>query len=139
MKYICNLNGKFGITKTINGKKYYFGSYNSLEEALKVREYFIKHGWDINERFKFRKVKPYQHIMISEEGNYRVVKRINNKLIHFGTFHTLEDAQHERDLLMKYDWDLDKVCECADEGNSWINKTMKGSFEKNYKRGWSFV
>lgn len=139
MKYIHNFKGKFGITKQINGKKYYFGCYDSLEEALKVREYFMKHGWNINERFKFRKVKPYQHIMISEEGNYRVVKRINNKLTHFGTFHTLEDAQKERDLLMKFDWDLEKVCECADEGDHWLSKTMKTSFEKNPKRGWNLV
>lgn len=139
MKYISNFKGKFMITKWVNGKKYYFGRFDTLEEARSVRDYFIEHGWDITERFKFRKVKPFQHIMISEEGNYRVVKRINGKLTHFGTFHNLKDAQLERDLLMKFDWDLDKICECADEGESWITKSMKTSFQKNENRGWSFV
>ena len=139
MRYIHRLEGKWAITKQVNGKKYYFGSYDTLEEAKKIRDYFIKHKWNIDERFKFKKTKPYQHIMISEEGNYRVVKRINNKLTHFGTFHTLEDAQKERDLLMKFDWDLERVCECADEGCSLKLPTVGSTFEKQEHRWWKHV
>lgn len=139
MKYISILKGKFQVSKQVNGKRYYFGSYDTLEEAKKVREYFIKHNWDVNERFRFKKTKPFQHIIISEEGNYRVVKRINYKLVHFGTFHTLEDAQRERDLLMQFDWDLERVCECADEGCSSALPTVGTSFEKQENRWWKFV
>lgn len=139
MRYISNFKGKWVINKQVNGKKYYFGSYNALEEAKKVRDYFIKHNWNIEDRFKFIETKPYQHIMISEEGNYRVVKRINNKLTHFGTFRTLEDAQKERDLLMKFDWDLEKVCECADEGCSTTLPVVGSAFEKQENRWWKHV
>ena len=44
-KYICKARGHFHIRKQYNGKQRHYGSYESLEDAIKVRDYCIKHGW----------------------------------------------------------------------------------------------
>ena len=36
----------YQLNKTINGKFTYFGTYDSLSDAVKVRDYMVKHGWD---------------------------------------------------------------------------------------------
>ncbi|MBF4469458.1 MAG: hypothetical protein ISP01_08660 [Methanobrevibacter arboriphilus] len=52
---------------------------------------------------------------------YRLNGRYYIRKIHYGklqlliSFEKIENARAERDLLEKYDWNLEKVCECADE------------------------
>ena len=36
------------IEKTIDGKKHYLGRYETLETAMKVRDIFYQHGWDVS-------------------------------------------------------------------------------------------
>ena len=36
----------YQLNKTINGKFTYFGTYDCLSDAVKVRDYMIMHGWD---------------------------------------------------------------------------------------------
>lgn len=44
-QYISIGNGGFRITKRINGKQEYFGTYKTMDEAIKVRDTLIKNGW----------------------------------------------------------------------------------------------
>lgn len=44
-QYISVKGNSFQVVKRINGKQEYFGSYKSLEEAIKVRDELIKKGW----------------------------------------------------------------------------------------------
>lgn len=44
-KNILERFGKFHIRKTINKKHYSFGTYNTLEDAERVRDYCEKQGW----------------------------------------------------------------------------------------------
>jgi len=37
--------GRWRIDKQINGKRHYFGTYDSFDEAKKVRDYLIAHNW----------------------------------------------------------------------------------------------
>ncbi len=37
--------GTYFIRKTVNGKYRHFGTYRTLEDAVLVRDYLIKHGW----------------------------------------------------------------------------------------------
>ena len=46
-KYITLHQGKYIIQKTTKGKRRIFGSYNRLEDAIKVRDYCVEHGWYI--------------------------------------------------------------------------------------------
>ena len=108
------------IGKQVNGKYFYFGNYQSLEKAKKVRDYFVEHDWDISERFKFMEIPPTRYIRKTRAGNYKIVKWLNGKMVYFGTFHSLEDAMLERDLLVESNWDWEVLCECSDEGNNGI-------------------
>ena len=45
-KYISKTkNGKYLIRKNINGKMRYFGYYDNIQDAIKVRDYFSENGW----------------------------------------------------------------------------------------------
>ena len=44
-KNITERNGKYYLRKTINKKHRSFGTYNSLEDAERVRDYCDLHGW----------------------------------------------------------------------------------------------
>lgn len=69
------------------------------------------------------------YLRINRAGNYEIQKQINGKSKYFGTYNTLEDAQTERDLLIKYNWDIEKLCECHDEtvnGKIIVNNRLVG-------------
>ena len=74
-----------------------------------------------------------RYIRKTKAGNYKIVKWLNNKMVYFGTYHSLEDAMIERDLLVQYDWDLEKVCECSDEGECWNIHGLNTSWTKHEK------
>lgn len=45
-KYISKTRGgKYAIRKHINGKMRYFGYYDNIEDAIKVRNYLYENGW----------------------------------------------------------------------------------------------
>lgn len=54
-RFIVKSSAGYQLKKSINGINVYFGSYNTLEEAITAREYFEKYGWNTSERFKFTK------------------------------------------------------------------------------------
>ena len=46
MQYIrCEKNGKYAIYKQIHGKKKYFGTWESLDDAKQIRNYLVEHKW----------------------------------------------------------------------------------------------
>lgn len=49
------------------------------------------------------------------KGYYQLRKRHHAKIQIELWVKRIEEARAERDLLEKYDWNLEKVCECADE------------------------
>ena len=102
---------KYEISQEINGHKYHFGSYYTLEEAIKWRDYFESTGWQINERLIGTCVS---NIKQTSNGNYIVYRRIGKKEVYYGVFHRLEDAQEEVKILRKCNWDYSEM-ECIDE------------------------
>lgn len=46
-KYISRYGNKYWLRKTVNKKLRSFGRYDSLEDAIKVRDYMMVHGWYI--------------------------------------------------------------------------------------------
>ena len=44
-KYIQKRDGKYYVRKTVEGRTVMFGTYRTLEDAIKVRDYCIEHGW----------------------------------------------------------------------------------------------
>lgn len=108
-KYIYQRrNGWFEIRKRVGGVLIYWGSFPTLEEATLHRAYYLGKNWQVNPHFKATR-----HI-IKRDDNYVVLKKIDGKVISYGTFNNLEDAMHERDVCMTCNWDYDLICEWVD-------------------------
>ena len=44
-KYISYYCNRYVIRKSVNGRVLGFGGYNTLEDAVKMRDYLMEHGW----------------------------------------------------------------------------------------------
>ena len=131
--YKC-YGGGYEIRKEINHHRYFFGTYDTLEEAITAREYFVENGWKLNERLIFSKVANIQE----KDGKFHIVKRIDGKLEYFGVFYNLEDAKKEVKLLRRSGWDYDAL-ESFDETDNgkiqWLDgKLSHTTFEKKSER-----
>ena len=102
-KYISKCNKRYRITKHISGKKsQYYGSFKTLDEAKEVVKKLIKHNWELPP-------KDYLGMMyIHEKGQYYWIRKtINGKYRNIIRLDNLTDAKNVRDMLVKFDWDLD--------------------------------
>ena len=117
-KFIYRVNNYYRISKTIDGELKNFGHYNSLDEAISIRNELIKNNWDdsfLGLRRVLRSPDSYnKHINRSSRG-FDVVNRINGELINFGSFETLEDAISYRDELEENNWEIDSSIEDISE------------------------
>ena len=100
MSFVYKKGDKWGIKQQL-----YFGTYDTLEEALEKRDQLLKEG----ELVSKMKKKDTRHINMTNTGKYVIRKMINGKIEHFGTFNTLEDAIDERDYLESIDWDYENM------------------------------
>ena len=117
-KFIYRVENYYRISKSINGELKNFGHYNSLDEAISVRNELIKNNWDdsfLGLRRILRSPDSYnKHINKSSRG-FDVVNRINGELINFGSFETLEEAISYRDELEENNWQIDSLDEDISE------------------------
>ena len=104
-------NGKFIIARKIKGKVHYFGTYETLEEAIIAKERLIKQNW-------IKEPNPMRYICKITNGKkmkYSIQRLSKACAGYFGSFETIEEAQKERDLWEQFDWDYDALCESIDE------------------------
>ena len=120
MKYIYQdkRTGHYQIIKQFskNGKRIYsryYGSFKTLEEAQEYRDLCVEKDWDeqLMPCNNPTVINPLKYIQKTPAGNYRIGKWENGKSVHYGTYLTLFDAIQERDLLIKYNWNYDLLCE----------------------------
>ena len=113
-RFIYRVNEYYRISKSINGELKNFGHYNTLEEAISVRNQLIKNNWDdsfLGLTRVLRSADAYnKHIHKTRRG-YDVINRINGELINFGSFETLEDAISYRDELEENNWVVEPIYE----------------------------
>ena len=150
-------NESYRVHKTINGIYYNYGSYKNETDAYFIVEGLKKAEWNINnltgkykefwEAHNKGTITGEKYIYLNDSGSYSIQKHINGEYIYFNTFTTLEQAIQERDLLIKYGWDMELVCENYDEAidensTTWLAnvKLMKTSFQKQDNRndGYSY-
>lgn len=131
-KYIVFEWNRFKVRKRINGKYKYYGSFKTLEEAVEYRDFIVKKGWSTNHKY----VNPMRHIYKSNEHSWIVSKLVNGKVTCFGSFKSVEEAQKERDLLEKYDWNYDLLVEHDTMDYSYLNGKLNTriQFEKKKQR-----
>ena len=112
-KYIYKtLNDHYQIVKLIDGKHVSFGVYPTLEEAQTARDYFQEHDWNVEDKSKFKKSRagnnPKRYIH-KYGKRYIVRKRIGEKMVEFGQYKKLEDAQTARDYFEEHDWNPEDI------------------------------
>lgn len=103
--------------KLSKGHQEYFGTYKTRAEAEKAVQYFKAHGWNKKDVHYTRKRDgdPLQYISKVKLRNgldcYKIQRGRNGTTETYGTFHTLEDAIKERDLLVQCEWNIDDYYE----------------------------
>lgn len=120
-KYVFPDNGKFIYRRgnsykvikkrRVNGKmkEKHFGSFRDYNEAIRYRDKCVENNWDMP---KYE--NPMKHITRNGKG-WQIQRDYNGKHEYYGTFSNIIDAMNERDLLIAYDWDLEKVVALADD------------------------
>lgn len=135
-KFIQKIGDKYKVEKCFgnhrsgNRKRYSYGTFNTLREAITHRDKCIKENWSEN----LRPDNPLKYIQKKRE-KYWIIK---DEII-YGIFNNVDEAIYERDLLLECDFDWDALCEGIDETvNGEIEyltgKTLKSTFQKHDKR-----
>ena len=122
-------NGRYKIIKTVNDKQVLFGIYGDFEDAKTARDYFEEHGWNIEDREKFKD----KEIKVGKDNPRRYICQTNNNYsinkngTYFGVFNTLEEAMEARDWLEEHDFSLEYKDKFKKEKKE--NKVSKSYFE----------
>ena len=112
MKFISKNGRKYMIYKTIKGERTHFGSFESLEEAIKERDFLVENNWGFPEGEEIgvpRKLGKYGRYIAAKDEYFTVHKYINGKYHDFGLLTSVDDAIRLRDVLIENDWDINKV------------------------------
>ncbi len=112
-------NGCFEIRKRIDKVLTYWGTFHSLEEAELWRAYYIGKHWNVNPSFRGR-----QYI-IKAKGGYFVAKIINGKREYFGFFKDFKEAEHERDICLACNWDINRIVEFDEYDYCWLDQPIE--------------
>ena len=129
-KNIKYAKGKWRIYKVIDYHEYYFGSYNTLEEAEERLKEIRCKGWHNVLKDNERLINTTtSNIVKLANGKFEIVKNINGIRETFGVFKSYEDAEEEVRLLRKSNWDYDALCESHDEtingSHVWLTDGVK--------------
>ncbi len=125
-KYIQKDNNKFVVKRIYKGVLHTFGSFKTLDDALKCREDLVSTNWgDLNISLEMKKGKyiSYNGIM------YTIQRMINGSLNVYGFFNDLESAIEQRDWLVAHGWSR---LEVPDDSKRHIHK--RGNEYLIYKR-----
>lgn len=120
----------FGNHKSNNRKRYSYGTFNTLNEAIAHRDKCLKNNWSED----LRPYNPLKYIQ-NKKGKYWIIK---DEVI-YGIFDNVDEAIYERDLLLECEWDWDALCESFDETidgeiKYLTGKTLKTTFQKHDAR-----
>lgn len=115
LRYIRKSNNNYRIDKDINKKKYNFGTYDTIDEAIFFRDYFEENNWPLDERLKYTNSASF--ISGNSNRGWEVRKITDGECLHMGVFHDYDEALAEVELCKKYNWDLDSICENPDLTN----------------------
>lgn len=104
----------------------YYYSSQSLIQILMVRDLLVANNWN-KEYIPHKKTITGEKYIYRDYVGYCIRKIIDGRNTHFGWFRTLKEAIHERDLLIKCDWDFETLCNHPIEKEEWLT----GKYGKN--------
>lgn len=112
----------YQVTKKIDSRTVSFGTYDTLDEALFFRDYFRENNWRQDNRLGFTKTRFIQKL---PSGRYSVIRQPNGTKVSYGTFDTLEEAEHQVKLCKRFGWDKRlKPFDC--NSHIWMRESYNG-------------
>ena len=106
-EFISKIDGKYKIHRVFDGKDIDFGTFNTLDEAIKYRDELDDDGWPIplseSEDYSFSE----KYIKKLSENKFIVFNEINNKEKTFGPYNSIEMAKIARRNLLSNGWESD--------------------------------
>ena len=106
-KFIYKNKDKFVVERKIKGELKTFGSFDTIEEAIKFREDLINDNWGIEGEINLVREGTYGKYIRFINGIYKIEKTIDGELLSFGLFDTLDEAILARKILIENAWDDD--------------------------------
>ena len=102
---------RYNIYKYDGKKQVYYGSYDTIEEARKIRDKLEKNEWKKipTRKNEKNKNKTPRYIQKDKYNKYVLIKSIDGDFQYFGTFKTRSAAVEERDFLITHNWNYDDV------------------------------
>ncbi|OED30389.1 hypothetical protein [Methanosphaera sp. WGK6] len=142
--YYIEQKNKYRVSKTIDGKQNFYGLYDTLEEAEKVRDKLLEHNWskeyyekNLRKEDTSKKSEDMQYIyLVKDTSTYSISKQIKNKKYSFGRYKTIEEAKKARDELQAHDWSIDfykKNYKQEQKKDKYILQQPNGKFTINKK------
>lgn len=102
-KHISKSGKRYRIIRHIYNKTCKtYGSFDTLEEAVEIRNRLLATNWELPPR-------EYMGMMYiqKDKTSWKIQKQLNGKQKCVARFKTMEDAINVRDMLVKFNWDLD--------------------------------
>lgn len=101
-KYIAYNGIMYTVSKTLdNGSLNIFGFFDTLEGAVKQRDWLVENNWSRLE------VPDDSKKYIHKNGDkFLIYKKIDDELEYFGTYSSFEEAKYMRNKLIENDWDI---------------------------------
>lgn len=130
-RHIYARSNGFSVVKNIGGINIYFGVYNSVSEAKKVRDELIKCDWDksklkrilrkLNIKVPIEHVGDRKYIYKTHNGKWSISKRLSIKgqmvRVYGGQYEKLSEAKIIRDELVQNDWNIELLTEIKRKHN----------------------
>ena len=106
--YQCR--NRYWVAQQVNGENKVYGWYDTREEAIQHRNQLVQKGVITNRVGKHR-IKNYEnrYIQKTHSNKYRIQKKIDGVIQHFGVFSTISEAREERDYLESIGWDYSEM------------------------------
>lgn len=113
MKYLSRqVSGNYQITKMVNGKVTYYGTY-PLNIAKNVRDYLVDKEWKLTPKEVKKLFDPFvnignigtKYLTKKPNGEYMVQKQVNGKNCYYGIY-PLKTAKKVRAYCMNNNWEI---------------------------------
>lgn len=111
--YIYEKHGGYQIIKDNE----YYGWYEDIRDALHDRDVLESCDWDLGEFVYIERENKYRNMILPPKeldrqmqyvyrtnSGFRIQKKVNGELKHYGCFKTLKEALKRRDELIEREW-----------------------------------
>ena len=103
--YIRKVKNRFIVSKMIDGERKYFGSFDNIKDAIRLRNYLMLNNWQVDDEEEIEKIDEYVFLI---NDKYVVQKEFDGETVVFGSFDDMGEAITFRNLCVKTNWKLDK-------------------------------